>query len=82
LAEILLNDPENWNQQNIRNLIDTLKTKRVNLSKPMPISLFYWTVRFDEKGDVIFKKDIYDRDGEVLNGLNEEFIVWQRRYLD
>jgi len=77
LAEILLNDPENWNQQNIRKLIDTLKTKRVNLTKPMPISLFYWTIRFDEKGNIIFKKDIYDRDKEVLNGLNEEFIAWR-----
>ncbi|MGD8894382.1 MAG: L,D-transpeptidase family protein [Desulfobacterales bacterium] len=82
LAEILLNDPERWNQQNIRNVIDTLKTKKVNLPKPMRISLFYWTVSFDEKGNIIFKKDIYDRDGEVLNGLNEEFIMWQRRFLD
>ena len=82
LAEILLNDPEKWNQQNIRNVIDTLKIKKVNLPKPMPISLFYWTVRFDEKGDIIFKKDIYKRDAEVLNGLNEKFIAWQRRFLD
>ncbi len=82
LAEILLNDPNKWNQQNVRIFIDTLKTKKVNLPKPMPISLFYWTVRFDEKGNIIFKKDVYDRDGEVLNGLNEEFIAWQRRFLD
>lgn len=82
LAEILLNDPEIWNQQNIRNVIDTLDTQKVNLPKPMRISLFYWTVSFDEKGNIIFKKDIYDRDGEVLNGLNEKFIMWQRRFLD
>lgn len=82
LAEILLNDPEKWNQQNIRNVIDALDTQKVNLPKPMRISLFYWTVSFDEKGNIIFKKDIYDRDGEVLNGLNEEFIMWQRRFLD
>lgn len=82
LAEILLNDPEKWNQQNIRNVIDTLETKKVNLPNPIPISLFYWTVSFDEKGNIIFKKDIYDRDGEVLNGLNQEFIMWQRRFLD
>ena len=82
LAEILLNDPEKWNQQNIQNLMDTLETKRVNLPKPMPISLLYWTVRFDEKGKIIFKKDVYDRDGAVLDGLNEEFVSWQRRFLD
>jgi len=80
LAEILLNDSEKWNQQNIRTVIDTLETEKVNL--PMPISLFYWTVSYDEKGNIIFKKDIYDRDGEVLNGLNEEFMMWQRRFLD
>ncbi|MBW2680854.1 MAG: L,D-transpeptidase family protein [Deltaproteobacteria bacterium] len=82
LAEILLNDSEKWNQQNIRTVIDTLKTEKVNLPKPMPISLFYWTVSYDEKGNIIFKKDIYDRDGEVLNGLNQEFMMWQRRFLD
>ena len=82
LAEILLNDPEKWNQQNIQNHFDTLKTKRVNLLKPMLISLLYWTVRFDEKGEIIFKKDVYDRDGAVLEGLNEEFASWQGRFLD
>ena len=82
LAEILLNDPEKWNQQNIQDLMDTLETKRVNLTKPMPISLLYWTVRFDEKGKIIFKKDVYDRDEAVLDGLNEEFVSWQRRFLD
>jgi len=82
LAEILLNDAEKWNQKNIQNLMDTFETKRVNLPNPMPISLLYWTVRFDEKGKIIFKKDVYDRDGAVLEGLNEEFVSWQRRFLD
>ena len=82
LAEILLDDPDKWNQKNIKNLIDTLETKKVNLPEPMPVSLLYWTVRFDEKGKIIFKKDVYDRDGAVLNGLKEEFVAWQRRFLD
>jgi murein L,D-transpeptidase YcbB/YkuD len=82
LAEILLDDPYKWNQKNIKNLIDTLETKKVNLPEPMPVSLLYWTVRFDEKGKIIFKKDVYDRDGAVLNGLKEEFVAWQRRFLD
>ncbi|UCD88717.1 MAG: L,D-transpeptidase family protein [Desulfobacterales bacterium] len=82
LAEILLDNPEKWNQQNIRNLIDTLKTQKVNLPKPIPVSLLYWTVRFDEDGKIIFKKDVYDRDRAVLDGLNEEFVAWQRRLLN
>ena len=82
LAEILLNDPVKWNHQNIQNVIDTLETKIVRLPRPMPISLLYWTVRFDEKGNIIFKKDVYDRDGAVLKGLNEEFVLWQKRFLD
>jgi murein L,D-transpeptidase YcbB/YkuD len=82
LAEILLGNPVKWNHENIQKIFDTNKTRRVNLAKQMPIALLYWTVRFDGNGNIIFKKDVYDRDREVLEGLNEEFEIWQRRVLE
>ena len=82
LAEILLDDPVKWNRGNIKKMLNTNKTRRINLAKRVPISLLYWTVRFDENGNIIFKKDVYDRDREVLEGLNEEFEIWQRRVLE
>jgi len=79
LAEILLNDPENWNRKRIQELLDTNKTHRVNLSKPKPVMLLYLTVWFDENDNFIFMRDVYERDPAVLEGLNEEFTIWQTR---
>jgi murein L,D-transpeptidase YcbB/YkuD len=79
LAEILLNDPENWNRKRIQELLDTNKTQRVNLSKPKPVMLLYVTVWFDENDNFIFMRDVYERDPAVLEGLNEEFTIWQTR---
>jgi len=79
LAELLLDDPDKWNRESILKLLDTNKTRRVNLPKPKPIMLLYVTAWFDENGDFIFIKDIYGRDRAVLEGLNEEFTIWQTR---
>jgi murein L,D-transpeptidase YcbB/YkuD len=73
LAEILLNDPAKWNQQIFKQIIDTGQTRRVNLTQPVPVFLFYWTVHPEQDGSVSFKKDPYKRDAEVLKGLNGEF---------
>ena len=82
LAELLLDDPDKWSREKILELLDTQKTQRVNLPKPKPVMLLYVTVWFDENDNFIFKKDVYDRDKPVLEGLNEEFSIWQRRVLD
>ena len=82
LAELLLDDPDKWNRDSILELLDTNKTRRVNLPKPKPVILIYMTITFDENSDYLFKKDVYDRDGRVLRGLNEEFTIWQTRAID
>jgi murein L,D-transpeptidase YcbB/YkuD len=82
LAEILLKDPAKWNRERIQELIDTNKTQRVNLPKPKPVILLYVTIWTDEHDDIIFIKDVYDRDQEVLDGLNEEFSIWQTRAIN
>ena len=79
LAEILLDDPEKWNRERILEVFNTNKTRRVDLPKPKTIMLLYVTVRFDDNENLIFKKDVYQRDQVVLDGLNEEFDIWQRR---
>ena len=79
LAELLLNNPDKWNRESIQKLLDTNKTTRVNLPKQKPIMLVYATIWFDESDNIIFKKDVYDRDPAVLEGLKEEFSIWQTR---
>ncbi|MGD9138658.1 MAG: L,D-transpeptidase family protein [Desulfobacterales bacterium] len=82
LAEILLADPVKWDRQSILEVLDTNETRRVYLPKPKSIILFYATIRFDKIDNYIFKKDIYDRDRRVLEGLNEEFTIWQTRAIN
>jgi len=82
LAQLLLNDPAKWNRDSIQELIDSNITQRVNLSKPKPVMLLYVTIWFDENDNFIFKKDVYNRDRQVLDGLNEEFTIWQTRAIN
>lgn len=80
LAQRLLQgDQLEWNPEKIQELLDTEETQNVNLARKMPVILIYCTVSADESGKVYFKKDVYKRDKAVLDGLNEEFKIWQRK---
>jgi murein L,D-transpeptidase YcbB/YkuD len=37
------------------------------------VVLLYWTVNADADGHVVFKRDIYNRDGPILTGLERPF---------
>ena len=72
LAELVLNDPQ-WNRQSIDALIATKETRTVNLKKPVPVLILYWTAQPRPDGQVIFRNDIYGRDAKTLAALNSDF---------
>jgi murein L,D-transpeptidase YcbB/YkuD len=70
LAERVLSDPR-WNTEAIARVVESGKTTSVPLRHPLPVLLLYWTAfPVSEPGGVAFAKDIYDRDGRVLRGLD------------
>ena len=71
-AEKLLDD-EAWSRQRLLDLVESRKTTRVNLNRPVTVLLLYWTVDADDDGGVIFKQDVYDRDPTILRELNSPF---------
>ena len=73
LAELLLQDEDNWNREKIAAAIDTIKQQRVSLPEPVPVLLLYWTVNVGTDGTVYFRDDIYERDAKVLTGLDGKF---------
>jgi murein L,D-transpeptidase YcbB/YkuD len=75
LAEILLADPVRWNSQSLQAAIDTGKTRRVNLPRPWPVLMLYWTAELDAAGRVRFLPDVYDRDPALLAALNGEVML-------
>jgi len=74
LAELLLAD-QGWNRKRIDQVLESRKTTRVNLDRPITVMLLYWTAEVDDEGTVLFRKDIYDRDGAVIKGLDEPFRI-------
>ena len=80
LAQLLLNDPAKWNRGSINSVIKSQKTSTVQLPEPVTVILLYWTVSIDDKGIIYFKNDVYQRDGGILKGLNDEFKFRERPF--
>lgn len=80
LAEILLGNPAQWNQESIKKVIASGKTRTVMLPEHIPVLLLYWTVAVDQDGTVHFKKDPYARDKAILEGLEEAFKFRKRPF--
>jgi murein L,D-transpeptidase YcbB/YkuD len=72
LAVHLLDD-QGWDRARIDSVIASGKTTRVNLTEPIPVMLLYWTAQVSDDGTVQFRKDLYGRDVQIIDGLNQPF---------
>jgi murein L,D-transpeptidase YcbB/YkuD len=73
LAELVLNDPERWNQATMAEVVASKKMLTVNLAKPVPVLILYWTAQPRPDGQMNFRNDVYDRDAATLAALNSDF---------
>ncbi len=62
LAEYLLHDQPDWSPERITWAMQQRRERRVNLTEPIPVHLFYWTAWVDEHNVVHFHDDIYHQD--------------------
>jgi murein L,D-transpeptidase YcbB/YkuD len=74
LAELVLDDPQ-WTQSSMQAVIDSGVTRTVNLSRPVPVLILYWTAQPRADGQVVFRNDVYGRDEATLAALDGEFRV-------
>jgi murein L,D-transpeptidase YcbB/YkuD len=68
-----LNDPAQWTQQTMAEVVATKKMQTVNLARPVPVLILYWTAQPRPDGQVIFRNDVYGRDAPTLAALNAPF---------
>ena len=73
LTELVLNDPAQWNAAAIQSVIDDGKTRTVNLAKPIPVLILYWTAQPTPDGQIVFRNDVYGRDAPTLAALDSDF---------
>lgn len=69
LVRLLLDDERHWGLTEIRAAVAAGKTRRMALTQPMPLLLWYRTLRAGAGGEMLFQPDIYGRDPEVLAAL-------------
>jgi murein L,D-transpeptidase YcbB/YkuD len=69
LSAWLMNSPD-WDRARIDSVVATAKETRVNLPKPVPVHILYFTTVSEGEFGVRYLDDIYDRDAKVLSGLN------------
>ena len=75
LAELVLNDPAQWNQETMAAVVATKKMQTVNLAKPVPVLILYWTAQWPADGRVLFRNDVYNRDPATLAALDSPFVA-------
>ena len=75
LAELLLDDSQQWNESTIQSIVESKETRRINLSKPFPVLIVYLTAVADPGKPPRFPNDIYKRDEKLLNALNGKVTI-------
>lgn len=70
LAEELLKDDPGWTREMLLAAIAAEQTKTIELPRPIPIYLLYWTAWVCAEGRVQFRADIYDYDVALQEALN------------
>ena len=73
LAALVLGDAAKWNKASIDAVVASGKTQTVNLAKPMPVLILYWTAQPLPNGQVLFRSDVYNRDAATLAALDSDF---------
>jgi murein L,D-transpeptidase YcbB/YkuD len=68
LAQQVLGD-QGYDAARVNATIATGKTTQVNLTKPLPVLIVYWTTSVGASGEVHWAPDVYDRDPPVLAAL-------------
>jgi L,D-transpeptidase YcbB len=71
LADLLLAESPGWSPQRRDEILDSGRTTRIDLPRPMPIVLTYYTAWVDETGTLQFREDVYVRDQAVLVALDD-----------
>jgi murein L,D-transpeptidase YcbB/YkuD len=72
LAEYLLKNDPAWNINKIQLLIRNNKHRLIKQPDDVFVHLVYWTAWVDDKGNINFRDDVYDRDTPLDKALKEK----------
>ena len=67
--ELAANLLKNTSVEDIDADIASGETRTVNLERPLPVFVLYWSVFADKNRDINFRRDFYERDSQTANAL-------------
>lgn len=70
LVAMLLEDHPSWDADALRKALDSGDTGTIHLPDRVPVILHYWTVDPSRDGELAFRPDIYERDGDLRAALH------------
>jgi murein L,D-transpeptidase YcbB/YkuD len=73
LAEIVLDDPQQWNAGSIGTVVAGGRLQNVTLKAKVPVLLVYWTAWVDAEGRMNFRRDLYGQDAKWATALDAPF---------
>lgn len=78
LAVYLL-EGQGWSRERVQAAMARSEPLRVNLARPLPVHVLYWTAWLDEEGVLQFRDDIYLRDLDLDVALNRRRVQPERQ---
>jgi murein L,D-transpeptidase YcbB/YkuD len=72
LAVLLLSDIPEWSPSHILSAMQQVREQKVYLKTPVDVVVIYLTAWTDGNSRVQFRKDVYERDENVLKALNKK----------
>ncbi|GAB3474846.1 L,D-transpeptidase family protein [Azotobacter salinestris] len=69
LTDLLLEGANPAERQRFEEILASGKTRNLNLPRPVPILLAYWTAQVDDGGQLTFRPDIYGYDAKIIAAL-------------
>ncbi|MDF2180814.1 L,D-transpeptidase family protein [Neptuniibacter sp. CAU 1671] len=69
LADLLMSLSNQWAPEQVNSLFESTDTQRINLARPIPLHITYWTAWIDNEQQLQFREDIYRRDKTDLSAL-------------
>lgn len=69
VADFILGENENWSRTELKELLDSPKTRDIKAAQPFPIFMLYQTVWLENHNRIIFGPDPYGWDAALYNAL-------------
>jgi murein L,D-transpeptidase YcbB/YkuD len=71
LAMYVLRHQQEWTEEKIDEAMNAEKDLYVNIAKPIPVLIAYFTSWVDKNGKINFRNDLYKRDSRLANMIIE-----------